>query len=60
MSLQNDDRTMEMVGEKAEINAIDDVKTVMGGTHASANETWKFDVTWNASRLRYEGDHVRE
>ena len=60
MSLQNDDRTMGMVGGKAEINATGDVKTVMGDTHESANETWKFDVTWNALRLQYEGDHARE
>ena len=62
MSLQNeiDDRTMERLGGKLEINAIDDAKTVMGGTHESANEMWKFDVTWNASRLQFEGDHARE
>jgi hypothetical protein len=39
VSLQNDDLTMGMVGGKAEINAIDDVKTVMGDTHENANGT---------------------
>jgi hypothetical protein len=51
---------MVMAGGKAWINVIDDVKTVREDTRESANETWRFDVTWTASRLQYEGDHVRE